>query len=162
MLQIIWVACAAVIITAALRAQHSKRAVRTGRRAVAVLYLAAGALVNAVFLARGDDYAEFADGSYILFVRDTWRWLVVPNHDLFIWLLVVFEIAVGLLVLSGGKRTQLGLAAAIAFHVALLSFGWGFYLWSIPMIGALTLLLRAERQPDPPPVDVVLPHARTT
>jgi uncharacterized membrane protein YphA (DoxX/SURF4 family) len=160
MLQIIWVLCAAVIIIAALRAQHSKRATRTGRLAVAVLYLAAGALVNAVFVASGEDYADFANSAYIPFVRDTWRSLVVPNHDLFISLLILFEAIVGLLVLSGGKRTRVGLAAAIAFHVALLSFGWGFYLWSIPMIGALSLLLRAERQPDHTPLKVVLPHAR--
>jgi hypothetical protein len=158
MLQFMWVACAAVIFTAALRAKHSNRAARTGRLAVAVLYLAGGALVNAVFLATGEDYAEFADGAYIPFVRDTWRSLAVPNHDLFVTLLIVFEAAVGVLVLSGGKRTQLGLAAAVAFHVALLCFGWGFYLWSIPMIGALSLLLRAERQQDHVPVTVVMPH----
>ena len=103
----------------------------------------------------------WVDGAYIPFVRETWRSLVVPNHGLFISLLIVFETAVGLLVLSGGKRTQLGLAAAIAFHIALLAFGWGFYLWSMPMIGALVLLLRAERQPDHRRVDVaVVPHAR--
>jgi hypothetical protein len=160
MLQIIWVACAVVIITAALRAEHSKRAARTGREAVAVLYLAAGALVNLVFLATGEDYADFADSAYIPSVRNTWRSLVVPNHYLFISLLIGFEAAVGLLVLGGGKRAQVGLAAAIAFHVALLSFGWGFFVWSIPMIGALSLLFRAQRQPDQTPVEAVLPHAR--
>lgn len=152
MLQLIWVACAVVIIAAAVRARHSRRATRTGRWAVGLLYLAAGALVNAVFLATGEDYAEFADASYIPFVRDTWGSLVVPNHYVFISLLIVFETAVGLLALAGAGRTQLGYVAAIAFHVALLSFGWGFYLWSIPMIGALGLLLRAERQPRPVPV----------
>jgi hypothetical protein len=160
MLQIIWVACAVVIITAALRAKHSKRAARAGRLAVAGLYLGAGALVNAVFLATGEDYADFADGAYIPFVRDTWRSLVVPDHHLFISLLIVFEATVGILVLGGGKRTLFGLAAAVAFHVALLCFGWGFYLWSIPMFGALSLLLRAERQHDQMPVTVVMSHAR--
>jgi hypothetical protein len=58
------------------------------------------------------------------------------------------------LALSAGKRAQAGLVAAIAFHVALLPFGWGFYVWSIPMIGALTLLLRAQGQPVPEPVAV--------
>ena len=51
----------------------------------------------------------------------------------------------GLLALRGGRWTQWALAAAIAFHVGLLSFGWGFYLWSIPMISAFVLLLRAAR-----------------
>jgi uncharacterized membrane protein YphA (DoxX/SURF4 family) len=142
----------------ASRAQQASSANRAagGGRAVP----GRGALVNAVFLATGEDYAKFADRAYVPFVRDTWRSLVVPNHYLFISLLIVFETAVGLLVLSGGKRAQVGLAAAVALHVALLSFGWGFYVWSIPMIGALSLLLRAERQQDPTPVAVVVPRAR--
>lgn len=159
MLPIIWMGCAAVIIVAALRARHSRRAARIGQLGVAALYLGAGALVNAVFLATGEDYAEFADSAYIPFVRDTWRDLVVPNHDAFISALIIFELAVGLLALAGGKRAQVGLGAAIAFHVALLSFGWGFYVWSVPMIGALSLLFRAERQHDAQPVAEATPHA---
>ncbi len=159
MLQLLWTACGLVILVAACKSQGSERAARVGRIVVAVLYLAAGALVNAVFLLTGTDYADFADGSYIPFVRDTWRSLVVPNHDFFIWVLVAFEAAVGMLVLRGGKRAQLGLAAAIAFHVALLSFGWGFYLWAVPMIGALSLLLRAERRRTQAPAIPELAHA---
>ena len=144
MLEIVWVTCAVAVMVAALRAHRDTGARRAGRAAVAALYLGAGALVNGAFLLTGQDYAKFADHSYIGFVRDTWRSLVVPNHVFFISLLIVFEVVVGILVLGGGRRTQLGLAAAIAFHVALLSFGWGFYFWSIPMLAALTVLLRAE------------------
>jgi hypothetical protein len=160
MLPVIWVTCAVVIVTAAIRAGHDRRAARVGPWAVAVLFLGAGALVNAIFLATGEDYADFADGAYVAFVGDTWRDVVVPNRHLFISLLIAFETAIGLLVLAGGKRTQLGYVAAIAFHVALLSFGWGFYLWAIPMIGAFSLLLRAERQPSSRPVTVVIPDAK--
>lgn len=155
LLPIAWLACGVVIFAASLRAARSPRARRTGLRAVAVLYIAAGAAVNAFFLARGDDYEKFADGSYLGFVRDTWRDLVVPNHDFFISILIVFELAVGVLVLNGGRKAQLGLVAAIGFHVGLLFFGWGFYLWSVPMMTALTLLLRAERAA--PTADDVLP-----
>jgi len=149
LLPLIWVACAVVIIRAALRSRRHPDALRTGRVAVGVLYIAAGAAVNAFFLLRGDDYAKFADGSYIAFVRDTWRDLVVPHHETWIGLLIVFELAVGVLALWGGRRTQLAYAAAIAFHFALLSFGWGFYLWSIPMVAALATLLRAEQHRQP-------------
>ena len=102
--------------------------------------------MNAVFLATGEDYADFAKGSYLAFVRDTWHSLVVPNHDLFISLLVLFELTVGVLVLSGGRRAEMGIVGAIGFHVALLSFGWGFYLWSIPMLVAFVRLFRAQRR----------------
>ena len=55
-----------------------------------------------------------------------------------------------MLVLVGGRWTELGLVGTIVFHIALLSFGWGFYLWSVPMLVALTLLLRAQRHLMPP------------
>jgi hypothetical protein len=45
---------------------------------------------------------------------------VAPNQLLFIGLLVAFEAVVGVLILSGGRRTQLGLLGAIGFHAALL------------------------------------------
>jgi hypothetical protein len=87
----------------------------------------------------------------------------VPNHDVFIALLIAFEAAVGLLALMGGGRTRLAYAAAIAFHVALLSFGWGFYLWSVPMIGSLvTLLLRERAEPDEPDERVAPLHRGRT
>jgi hypothetical protein len=144
MLPIVWVACAVAIITAAARSRRDSSALRFGRRAVAVLYLGAGSAVNAFFLLRGDDYAEFAAGAYVAFVRDTWRSVVVPHHDIWISLLIAFELAVGVLALLGGRCTRLAYAAAIAFHVALLSFGWGFCLWSVPMVWALSELLRGE------------------
>jgi hypothetical protein len=120
--------------------------------------LAEGALVNAVFLATGEDDADFADAAHILFVRDTWSDLVVPNHYVFISALIIFEAVVGVLTLAGGKRAQVGLAAAMAFHDALLSFGWGFYVWSIPVIGSLSLLLRARRQLNRTPGGEVMSH----
>ena len=141
---ILWVGCAVAIVTAAVRSRHDAGALRFGRHAVGVLYLGAGAAVNGVFLLRGDDYAKFADGAYVRFVRDTWRDVVVPHHHAWIALLIAFELVVGVLALLGGRLTQLGYVAAIAFHVALLSFGWGFYLWSVPMVWALSVLLRGE------------------
>lgn len=150
MLPVLWVALGVTIVVSAVRARRSAAALRTGALAVAALYLVAGALVNAYYLARGDDYEAFADGSYLAFVTDTWRSLVVPNHHVFIGLLIAFEAAVAVLVLLGGRRATWGYVAAIGFHVALLSFGWGFYLWSVPMTAALVLLLRAhlERHTD--------------
>jgi len=134
------------VVTAALRSNRDPAALRLGRRSVALLYLGAGAGVNAFFLLRGDDYAKFADGAYIGFVRHTWHTVVVPHHTAWIGLLITFELAVGVLALMEGRRTQLAYGGAIAFHVALLSFGWGFYAWSLPMLAALTTLLRAERR----------------
>jgi hypothetical protein len=150
LLAIAWFTCAVVIVTAAVRSRRHRGALRLGRIAVGVLYVGAGAGANLFFLLRGDDYAEFAHASYFAFVRNTWTSLVVPHHEAWIGLLIAFELAVGILALLGGPRTQLAYTAAIAFHVALLSFGWGIWLWSVPMLVALSTLLRAERRAATP------------
>lgn len=54
-------------------------------------------------------------------IRAAWE----PNHHLFISLLIAFETAVGLLVLTGRRLTQLGYVAAITFHVARFSASAG-------------------------------------
>jgi uncharacterized membrane protein YphA (DoxX/SURF4 family) len=146
LLPILWVGCAAVIVAAAFRCRTDPSALRLGRGAVGALYVVAGAAVNAFFVVRGDDYDGFADGSAIAFVRHTWQDLVVPHPTAWISLLVAFELCVGILAVLGGRKTQLAYVAAIAFHVALLSFGWGFALWSLPMIAALSTLLQEERK----------------
>ncbi len=140
-----WPVLGLVTIVAGVMAHRHPRARIIGRWALGTLFVAAGALVNAVYLATGTDYADFADASMIPFVRDTWTSLVAPRQGLFIGLLVVFEATVGLLVVTGGRRTQAALVLIMGFHVALMSFGWYFWAWSIPMLAACALLLRAER-----------------
>lgn len=151
---LVWMVFGIVIVIAALRAWRSATALRVGRWAVGALFVGAGALVNGVYLAQGVDYSGFADESQFAFVRETWAGVVAPDQVLFVSLLVAFELAVGVLVLLGDRRTELGLWAAMAFHVALLAFGWGFALWSLPMIGAFALLLRAQRRHGAVPTTV--------
>ena len=143
---VLWVACAVVIVAAAWRSSRHPGAVRLGRLTFAFLFLVAGAAMNALFLAVGEDYAGFADGASIAFVRDTWESLVVPHPEAWIGLLIAFELVVGLLALAGGKWAQVAYGLAIAFHIGLLAFGWGFFVWAIPMIAAYATLLRAERR----------------
>jgi hypothetical protein len=83
--------------------------------------------------------------------------VVAPNHYLFIGLLVAFEAIVGVLILSGGRRTQIGLVGAIGFHFALWLFGWGVTVYSLLMLPALVLLLRAERRAATVPAATAAP-----
>lgn len=144
-LPVMWVTLGVVIVTCSLRAARSRRAYVTGVTAVSLLWVGAGALVNAYFLARGDDYSGFADGASTSFVTDTWESLVVPHHSLFIGLLILFEATAGAMVIVEGHVRQVALMLLVAFDIALVSFGWGFLVWSIPMATALTLLWRADR-----------------
>lgn len=57
------------------------------------------------------------------------------------------------MILSGGRRTQVGLVGAIGFHLALWLFGWGVTVYSVLMLPTLVLLLRAERRAATVPTD---------
>ena len=143
-----WLLLGGTTFVAALRAHRSRRAIRVARVALGALFIAFGAVVNAVYLGIGNGYYDdFADASPFSFVQDTWHSLVLPHQGIFIGLLILFEVTVGVLVLSGGRWTQVGLLGLIGFHIGQLAFGGVLWPWAIVMLVALALLLRAERHP---------------
>lgn len=146
----IWVSLGILVVGSGLRAHRSVVAYRTGVYATSVLWVVGGAAANGWLLARGGDYAGFADGASIGAVRDTWESLVVPHHTFFIGLLIAGEALAGLLVLVPGRIRQAALLGLIAFNALLLSFGWAYLVWSVPLVLALSLLWHAGR-PAPPP-----------
>lgn len=153
--KIMWLVLGMATLVAALRAGNSRRAIYLGRAALGVLFIAFGAIVNAIYLATDSDYyAHFADSSPFRFVRDTWQSLVLPNQMLFISLLIIFELTVGVLILSGGRRTQVGLLGLIGFHIGQFAFGGVLWPWATVMLVALVLLLRAERRQPTTPTTV--------
>ena len=156
--QIFWVVCVATAIVASVLAIWLPRARYIGRVAVGVLMLLGGAVFNAVNLVLGD-YAGFADEAHFAWVTAAWRAVVAPNQYLFIGLLVAFEVVVGVLILSGGRRAQLGLVGAIGFHLALWLFGWFVTIYCLIMLPALLLLLRAERRAATVPATTAAPAA---
>lgn len=102
-------------------------------RAFGGMFLA-GSLVNIALVSKSSHaYDSFADGSYWSFIEHTWHSAVVPNVYVLIPLLSAFEATVGVLILLPRTR-RLGVASAIAFSAALMLFGWGFWVWSLPVI----------------------------
>ena len=146
---ILWLVCGAATIIAAVLASRSRQARYLGRAAVGVLFIAGGALLHVINLATGGDYAGFADPAHFAWVTHAWNVVVVPGHVPLIGLLALFEATAGVLVLSGGRRTQLGYLAVIAFYLALWLFGWIETAWVLIMLPAMLLLLRAERRAAP-------------
>jgi hypothetical protein len=144
----LWVVCGIATIVAGLLATRSRRWMYVGRGAVGVLFLIGGALLHAINIATDGDYTDFADPAHFGWVTDAWRAVVPPNQDLLIGLLALFEATVGVLILSGKRRTQLGYAGVIAFYVALWMFGWFETIWVILMLPPTALLLRAERRAE--------------
>ena len=149
-MQIMWFGTGIAIIVAGVLAGRSRVARYVGRVALFVLFAIAGALMHFIALVSGlertDFYVAFADTAHFDWVTDAWRAVFVPNQALFVGLLAVFELIVGVLIISGGRRTQLGLMAAIAFHLALWLFGGIQLAWTIVMLPFMVLLLRGERR----------------
>lgn len=145
--KIMWLVLGGTAFVAALRAGQSTRARYVGRWAIGVLFVVFGAVVNAAYLATGADYYEdFAKPSPFAFVRDAWESLVLPHLVFFISLLIAAEAIAGILVVIGGRWTQVGLVAFIGFHVGQLAFGGVLWVWAPLMLVTLVLLLRAERR----------------
>jgi uncharacterized membrane protein len=144
--QVLWLVCGAATLAAGLLATRNRRWLYVGRAAVGVLFLIGGALFNAISLASGVDYGAFADTAHFAWVTDAWRAVVAPNEVLYISLLVVFEATVGVLILSGGRRTQVGYVGVIGFYLALWLFGGFQLIWAVTMLPLMFLLLRAERR----------------
>jgi hypothetical protein len=100
------------------------------------IFLASAMTHATLVMVTPHSYEAFANGSWWPFVRHTWHSVFVPNTTLFITLLIMFEAAVGVLILSRHYR-RTGIAAAVVFTAALILFGWGFCIWSVPVFGLL-------------------------
>ncbi|WP_233283140.1 hypothetical protein [Prescottella equi] len=124
------------------------RAADVLRRLVGGLFVFTAGIHVGIVAADPELYRPFADRTYLALVRTAWR-DVFMAHPVG-WGLVVAagELAIGVLTLAGGRWTRIGLIGAIVFHVALMMFGWGYWIWSVPMLVVLGYLLRENlRQP---------------
>jgi len=87
-------------------------------------------------------YRHFADGALIPGLAGAWRSMYMPHAAITGLLVAAGEAVVALLLLLGSRTwRRIGWIGMIAFHTALLCFGWGFWLWSIP---ALVVLVRSS------------------
>lgn len=142
----LWLGTGVLTITAAVLATRSRGWLYLGRAAVGGLFLVGGSAFNLIGLVSGMDYGDFADTAHFHWVTESWRAIVAPNQSLFIGLLVIFEAAAGILILSGGRRTRLGYLGVIGFYLALWLFGWFQLVWAFSMLPFMMLLLRGERR----------------
>ena len=60
---------------------------------------------------------------------DGWQNIFMADPTLWALLLAVAELTIAVLLV---KSPRAGYVAVIAFHLALMCFGWGFWLWSVP------------------------------
>lgn len=114
------------------------------RRAVGCFFLFTGGVHLGMVAADTEVYRHFASGSMLPFVRDAWTDVFMAHAASWALAVMAGELALGLLLLRGGAAAKVGWAGAIAFHLALMLFGWGFWLWSVPVLVFLVWAARRD------------------
>lgn len=72
-----------------------------------------------------DTYKVFGETALFPFVTSLWRGWIFPHITLCALVLAVFEIAVGLLLISKGRWVKFGLALSMFFNACLVVLGLG-------------------------------------
>jgi hypothetical protein len=114
-----------------------------GGPVVGGFYLSMGG-VHLGIVADPQTYRHFADSGLFGFVRDGWLEIFMAYPDVFGLLLAAGETLLGVLLLLGGRAAIFGWVGAIAFHLLLMLFGFGIWLWCIPALALLALLARQD------------------
>lgn len=111
-----------------------------GRQFVGGFFLVMGGVHLGIVATDPNVYGPFADAGLFPFVRNGWRDIVMAAPSVWGLLLMAGEIVLGTLLLVGGRASRWGWYGVIAFHVLLMLFGFGVWLWSIPALVVLVTL----------------------
>jgi len=114
----------------------------TLRRGVGCFYLFTAGIHLGIVAADPQLYRSFADPAYLPVIREAWQSVFMAHPAAWGLALMAGEALLGVLLLSGGRAARVGWAGVIAFHVLLMLFGFGIWIWCIP---ALLLLVPAAR-----------------
>ena len=107
------------------------------RSIVGGFFLTMGGVHIGLVSADTEIYRHFADGALIPGLSTLWQDVFMAHPAVWGLLLAAFEITCGTLLLMGGRTARIGWVAVLAFHVALMGFGWGFWAWSVPVLTVL-------------------------
>jgi hypothetical protein len=117
--------------------------VRTGivspavRRFTSVLggfYLTMAGINLGLAIARPGIYAAFANAALFGWVQHAWDRIFMARPGGWAAGLAAGEILVGAALLAGRRWSVAGYGAVIAFHLALLFFGWWSWAWAVPVL----------------------------
>ena len=116
------------------------------RRVVGGFYLSMGGVHVGIVAVDPTVYRSFADAAYLSFVRTGWNEIFMADPRMWGLALALGETLLGTALLVGGGWGRLGWIGVIGFHLALMLFGFGIWLWCIPALALLVPLARADWQ----------------
>ncbi|WP_197060639.1 hypothetical protein [Arthrobacter sp. L77] len=125
---------------------HSEGRKRTGlaRKIVGGFFLFTGGVHLGIVMADPQLYASFAQESFLPLIEKAWNEIFMAAPARWGLALAAGEATLGVLLLRGGQWAKAGWIGVIAFHVGLMLFGWGFWLWSVPALAVLIWAARAD------------------
>lgn len=94
-------------------------------------------------------YTHFADQALLPGLAHAWSQVFMPNAVLLGLVLAAGEACLGLLLLGSARQRRAGWVGVIAFHVALMAFGWGFWIWSVTALALLVPAAVADSRRNP-------------
>ena len=115
-----------------------------GGPVVGGFYLSMGGVHLGLVAADPETYRHFADHGLFGFVRDGWQDIFMAYPEVFGLLLAAAETVLGILLLLGGRPAAYGWVGVIVFHLLLMLFGFGIWLWCLPALALLVYLARHD------------------
>ncbi|NNC39584.1 MAG: hypothetical protein HKN95_02735 [Acidimicrobiia bacterium] len=102
------------------------------RAFIGIAYLAAAVFNTVYTLPRSDQLDGYADGAWFPFLGDFMRDVFMPNGDLFMILVIAFEVAVAVLILGRGSSVDAGVVASVLWVLAVLPFlAWPYLITNL-------------------------------
>ena len=123
---------------------QQRAGVGRGRRLVGGLFLVTGGIHLGIVAADTEYYRPFGDRALFGFVRTGWAEVFMAHPVFWGLMMALGEITLGVLLLAGGRPARVGWVGVIAFHVLLMLFGFGFWLWCLPALAILVTLARRD------------------
>lgn len=111
-------------------------------------------------------YRDVADGAWLPGIATAWRDVFMAHPAFWGLMIALGEFAIATALLTGGRWARYGLAGAVGFHLGLMTLGWGYWMWSVPVLAILLGPGRRRTRPplltdcqnsSPPPTDVLSP-----
>lgn len=116
------------------------------RVAFGVLFLWSSGVHVGIVSADPELYRNVADGAWLPGISTAWQDIFMA-HPTFWGLMIAWgELGIGAALLMGDRLTRYGLAGAVAFHVGLMTLGWGYWMWSVPVLVILLAAVHRTRR----------------
>jgi hypothetical protein len=112
--------------------------------AVGGFYLCMAGVHLGLVAADPETYRAFAEHGLFGFVRHGWESIFMAAPTVWGSLLMVGELAIGVLLIIGGRCARWGWALVILFHLLLMLFGWWVWAWSLPALAVAVVLARRD------------------